>query len=94
MECAGGLDVFSYFGAVFLKGRRVGDVVPRVDAGYRKARLCHLAVRGVRHRGVEDARLFRELRLVYVVYLYSGKAAVLRDLEPPSFATSQKSCHV
>ena len=75
-----GLDVFSYFGAVFLKGRRVGDVVPRVDAGYRKARLGHLAVRGVRHRGVEDARLFRELRLVYVVYLYSGKAAVLRDL--------------
>ena len=72
--------VFAYFGAVFLKGRRVGDVVPRVDAGYRKARLGHLAVRCVRHRGVEDARLFRELRLVYVVYLYSGKAAVLRDL--------------
>ena len=75
-----GFDVFSYLGAVFLKGRRVGDVVPRVYAGYRKARLGHLAVRGVRHRGVEDAGLFRELRLVYVVYLYSRKAAVLRDL--------------
>ena len=72
--------ILAYFGAVFFESRRVRDVVPRIDAGYRKARLGHLAVRGVRHRGVEDARLFRELRLVYVVYLYSGKAAVLRDL--------------
>ena len=73
------LYIFLYLGAVLFEERCVRYVVPRIDARYRKPCLRHLAVRRVRHRWVEDARLFGELRLVDVVYLYPRKAAVLGD---------------
>ena len=74
-----GVDIIRYLRAVFFKHRLVGNVVPGINAGYRKPGLGHLAVRRVRPRGVEDAVLLRELRLVYIMDLYAREAAVLGD---------------